>query len=223
MKTVTKKMADKSKNEGGNRKRQVLLALLLLLVIYGVAGAFRSNPVDEVRQLRAQMTNKDNELSPEERKELGKKIRDQLKELTPDQRREFMKDRQKEKSADLTRFFELTPEEQRQELDKKIDQMITRINKRSQDGSGNGGLGGGGPGGFGQGPPGANGDNPGGPMADGPGFKKLSPEEREERRQNRLDFTTPDFRAQMYQFRQMMNDRLNDRGVQLPAFGPRKI
>jgi hypothetical protein len=231
MKTAAKQKTSGTVNgESKSHKRHIVAASLALFLIVLAARAFRSNPVDQARQLRAQLFSQDEDLSPEERQELGKKLRDQVKELTPEQRRELMSDRQKEMAKEMERFFQLPPAEQQQALDKKIDQMIARMEKGGAGGPGGGPggrIGGGGPGGFGGGPgaAGANsgqaGDNPGAPG--GPGnFAGKGPQQREERRQQRLDDTTPAFRAQMFEYRQMMQNRMQERGLQLPAFGPKR-
>jgi hypothetical protein len=37
-----------------------------------------------------------------------------------------------------------------------------------------------------------------------------------------LDYSTPAFRAQMYEFRHMMQNRMDQRGLQFPAFGAKR-
>jgi hypothetical protein len=213
------KIIDKTDGEGGGRKRLVIAAGLVILI--GGLGFWllKPDPLAEARQLRAQLFSQDEDLSPEERRELGQKFREEMKNLTPEQRRALMSERQKERAKELDQFFNLPPQEQQQELDKRIDQMMTRAANGGPGGPGFRGPGGGGPGGGGpgnnaQGPPSAD----GGPPPAGFGGKG-SPEKREERRQQNLDYTTPEFRAQMYEFRQMMKERMQERGITPPAMG----
>jgi hypothetical protein len=120
MKTVTKQKTPGTVNsESKSHKGYIVAAALALFLIVLTVRAFRSNPVDQARQLRAQLFSQDEDLSSEERQELGKKLRDQVKELTPEQRRELMNDRQKEMAKEMERFFQLPAAEQQQELDKK--------------------------------------------------------------------------------------------------------
>jgi hypothetical protein len=225
---VKRKMPGTAKSESKSYKRHIVAASLGLFLIVLAARAFRTSAVDEARQLRAQLFSQDEELSPEERQELAQKLRDHVKELTPEQRRELKSDRQKEMAKEMERFFQLPAAEQQQALDKKIDQMIARMEKGGPGGPGGPrGPGGGGPGGFGGGPgPGGGnagqaGDGPG-PFAGSSNFPGKGPQQREERRQQRLDDTTPAFRAQMFEYRQMMQNRMQERGLQMPAFGPKR-
>jgi hypothetical protein len=215
------KIIEKTDAEGGSRKRLVIAAGVVILV--GGLGFWllRPDPLAEARQLRAQLFSQDEDLSPEDRRELGKKLRDEMKSLSPEQRRALMSEQQRERAKELEQFFSLSQQEQQQELDRRIDRMMTRAASGGPGGPGfggpRGGPGGGpgGPGNPGQGQPGADGS--GGPP---PGFGgKGSPEKREERRQQMLDYTTPEFRAQMYEFRQMMKDRMAERGITPPAMG----
>jgi len=106
MKTqTTKKPANQKNTEGKSHKRRIIAAAVAVLAVGLAARALRSNPVDSARQLRAQLFSQDEDLSPEERQEIGQKLRDQIKDLTPEQRRELKSDRQKEMAQDMDRFF----------------------------------------------------------------------------------------------------------------------
>src|SRR5262249_3209568 len=132
---------------------------------------------------------------------------------------------------DLDRFFKLSPAEQTADLDRRIDKMLDA--RKAWEDAGKGGPGGGkgfggpwgkgfgGPGGKLGGEPGASG--PGG-AAPGGGFaswSKKSPQEREQARQTALDFTTPQFQAQMADFRSLMFQRMQERGISFGGRGPR--
>src|SRR5262249_16536176 len=158
---------------------------------------WRSDPLDEVRQLRSQLFSEEGKkLSPEERKEGFQKLASTMKNLTPQQRKELFAERQKKMSEDLDRFFKLSPAEQTAELDRKIDQMLARIKAWENGGKGGpgGGKGFGGPWGKGFGGPGTFGSEPGASAPGGnpggapPGgffgsWSKKSPQEREQARQ----------------------------------------
>jgi hypothetical protein len=218
-------------------KKRVVIASAVFLILTGIAAAWflRSDPVDEVRQLRNQLFSEDGKkLSPEERKEGFQKVGTAMKSLTPQQRKELFAERQKKMSEDLDRFFKLSPEEQTAELDKRIDRMLSARKAWENGGKGVPGFGGpggkgfGGPGGrFGGEPgasaPGGNGSNngPSGVGLGGPGsWSKKSPQEREQARQTALDYTTPQFQAQMADFRSLMNLRMQQRGISFGGRGP---
>jgi hypothetical protein len=223
-------------NDSKSKKRIVLGAVVFLLLA-GIAAAwfFRSDPVDDVRQLRNQLFSEEGKkLPPEERKEGFQKLATAMKNLTPQQRKELFAERQKKMSEDLDRFFKLSPEEQTAELDKRIDRMLAARKAWENGGKGGPGFGGpggkgfGGPGGRFGGAPGASADGNGGnngPAGGGPGgpgsWSKKSPQEREQFRQSALDFTTPQFQAQMADFRSQMNLRMQQRGISFGGRGPR--
>ena len=84
------------------------------------------------------------------------------------------------------------------------------------DGAGKGGPGGtdaAGKGGQG-GPPGGGGGPPW-----GRGNPNATPEQKNKRTSDRLDNSTPEFRAQMTEYFQMVNQRAKEKGVQIPNFG----
>ena len=79
-------------------------------------------------------------------------------------------------------------------------------------GRGQGGADGAGKGGAGT-PPGG-----GGPPW-GKGNPNATPEQKNKRTSDRLDNSTPEFRAQMTEYFQMVNQRAKEKGVQIPNFG----
>jgi hypothetical protein len=102
---------------------------------------------------------------------------------------------------ELEKYHRMSPAEKNHYLDERIDQMEKmrqQMAQRNRSGTG-------GPATFGAGP-------------GGPGFGG-SAEDRERRRKERLDQTTPEFRALMDQFRKDMNARRQQRG--LSPMGPR--
>ena len=80
------------------------------------------------------------------------------------------------------------------------------------DGAGKGGADGAGKGGQG-GPPG------GGGSPWGKGNPNATPEEKNKRTSDRLDNSTPEFRAQMTEYWKLVGERAKEKGVQIPNFG----
>ena len=80
------------------------------------------------------------------------------------------------------------------------------------DGAGKGGADGAGKGGPG-GPPG------GGGSPWGRGNPNATPEEKNKRTSDRLDNSTPEFRAQMTEYWKLVGERAKEKGVQIPNFG----
>ena len=85
-------------------------------------------------------------------------------------------------------FFAKSPEEQRQSLDQMIDRMEQRRQRRETEGRGGEGRGGGRP--------------------------DMTPQQRDQRRKQGLDRTTPEMRGMMDAFRDMINDRRQERGLE---------
>jgi HAMP domain-containing protein len=211
-------------NEPRSYKR-VIIAVALLLLLAGVAAwFFRANPVERVRQLGQKLASKD--LSADERKAIGKQFREEIKQLTPQQRKELRADRQKKMEDKLAALFKLPKDQQLKELDKDIDRM-QNARKRWQDKQG--GFGAGGPG-AGPGIAGGLGGNAGGRNGQSGaagaggsggagGLQSKSPEQREAFRQTMLDNTSPQFRGQMAEYRQMLGNRMQQRGMSGSVWG----
>ena len=127
----------------------------------------------------------------DQRRTAGDAFRKQMEGLTPDQRQAFMESsmavfvpmmaKQFEKRYD--EFMAMSPEEQRRELDKRIDEMESR-----------GGQGG-----------------PGGPGRGGP--PNVDPKKMDEFRKKMLDYTTPEQRAKFENGVNMFNERRKERGL----------
>lgn len=219
--------------EPKNRKRLTIIGIsVVLLALSGVMGSryLREDPVQKVRDMRNQLfSDAGKKLDPEMRKEAFQKLRESTKSLTPQQRKVLFSEQQKQTSQKLADFFKLPAEERQNQLDKDIDRMQA-ARKRRESGQG-GGVddGGRGPGG------GRTGNNNAQANAsqiagagntaaltasgtNGPGgARKSTPEQRESRRQTMLDYTTPEFRAMMVDYRTLMADRMKQRGITPPA------
>jgi uncharacterized membrane protein YgcG len=205
------------------RRRRWPLALLLLLLCgatYGGYRLFRTDPaVKRVRELRKELAAGAN-LPPEQRREKSRQLREALEKLPPDKReamrREMAEDGRKRFEAQLKTYAKLSPTEKTRYLDEQIDRFEQfRSQRQQQQGQGGsssagGGSGTGGGGAFGFGP---RGGGPNGNAQGGPGNSQRSPEERERRRKQMLDDTTPEFRALRDQFFKDMQARRQQRGM----------
>jgi uncharacterized membrane protein YgcG len=218
-------MKEPAMNQPKPRRRRWLLALLLLLLCgatYGGYRLFRTDPaVKRVRELRKELAAGAN-LPPEQRREKSRQLREALEKLPPDKReamrREMAEDGRKRFEAQLKTYAKLSPAEKTRYLDEQIDRFEQFRSQRQQQqgqsgGAGNagGGSGTGGGGAFGFGPRGGGGPN--GNAQGGPGNSQRSPEERERRRKQMLDDTTPEFRALRDQFFKDMQARRQQRGL----------
>jgi hypothetical protein len=189
------------------------LAVLLLLLGGGVLGwaVFREDPnLAHAKELREQMKNfKD--MSPEQRGEMFKDMRETMGSLTPAQRNQLDAPRQERQREDLKKFFAKSKEEQMADLDKRIDDMLARRQQWQQRQAGQDGQGGqGGPGAGGRGPGGGGGGGFG-PPPGGRGGDSNS------RQKNFIDSTSADFRGMQQAYRELMRDRMSQRGVSGPG------
>lgn len=163
--------------------------------------AYSDDPqVAALEKLRDENAPKMENMPAEERRSQGEAFRKQMEGLSPDQRAAFFESsmavfvpimaRQFEKNYD--EFMAMSPEEQRRELDKRIDEMEKR---------------------GGQGGPGGPG---GGPGRGGP--PNMDSKKMDEFRKKMLDYTTPDQRAKFEDGINRFNERRKERG--LPPVGP---
>ena len=175
--------------------RRTGLLLLLLFLMFGLYRAIRPDPnLRKVKQLREQFA-QNKTLTPEQRGEM----RDAMARLSTGQREALAAEGRQRFEDQLRHYSQMTPAEKARHLDEQIkrgERMRQQLGQRPQTPGG---------GGFGAGPRGGN----------------QSPDEREKRRKERLNQTTPEFRALMDQYRKDMAARRQQLG--LPATGsPRK-
>jgi hypothetical protein len=119
--------------------------------------------------------------------------------MSDSQRKELSKDMMKRREDDLRRYSQLSPADKKKRLDQDIDRQQRRQQQMQNPGP-SGGPGNGGP----RGPGGFGGPGPGRPA---------TPEDRERRRQQRLDDTTPEFRELTDQYRRDLAARRQERGL----------
>ena len=180
-------------------KRKLTIAATVLFVALGAAWAFGflggSDPVvAEMQQLRDQMfANRD--LPDDQRRAQWQDFRERMDGLTDDQRRALREGGREQwqqiAQQRMDEFFALPPAEQRERLDDIIDRMMERDRNRQQNPNANRGD---------RGNWGDRGAN-------------LSDAQREQRRKERLDRSSPKMRAQASEFRDRLNDRMKERGL----------
>jgi hypothetical protein len=164
-----------------------LLILLAAAWMFGLFGG--TDPVvAEMQQLRDQMR----DLPEAQRRAQWDAYRQRMETLTEEQRNALRGDRgqwQQFAQQRMDEFFQLPPDAQRQRLDEMIDRMEQRRKERAQN-------------------PNANRGNRGGDRN-----RNLTDAQRDQRRKERLDRTSPKMRAQFTEFGRRMNDRRAERGL----------
>ena len=185
-------------------KKKVSIAGALLFLAVGATWALGylsgGDPqVAELEKLRDENFSKMGEMTDEQRRAQFEGFRDKVRELSDDQRRQFFESSlpmmQQMMNQRMDEFFAKSPADQRRELDERIDQMEQWRASRdgNQEGNrenraGDGGRGGG-------------------------GWGNMTPQQRDQRRKGMLDHTTPEMRGKMDRYRDMMNERRKERGL----------
>ncbi|MBI3407705.1 MAG: hypothetical protein HY040_05030 [Planctomycetes bacterium] len=190
------------------RKRWKLIGTAAAIVVaFFVYRAVRADPrLAEIRQQREELMTKMQEISdPEEQKRLWGEFRESMKDLTPEQRRALGADAKKRRDEEDKRYYTLSNEDKTKWLDRQIDRMEEM--KKRWDSTTDKKKGGGNPGGSG---PGQSGKG---------NWSNLSNEEKELRRKQNIDKTTPEERARRDQIRKDLAARREQRGLS-PATNP---
>jgi hypothetical protein len=117
------------------------------------------------------------------------------------------RERQKRFAAEMAQYHRMSPRERTAYLDEQIRRSEERRRQREQSGQGPGSRGG-------------NAAAPGVAPTTNPSRPPLSTEDRLQMRKQRLDETTPEFRAQLDQYRAEMAARRQQLG--LPPTPPRR-
>jgi len=177
------------------KKISITLCVLALLAIGAWAMGYFDGvdpKVAELQQLRDENFERMEQMPDEERRAQWGEFRARVDELSDEQRREFFegsRDFFQARMLDrMNHLLDLPPEEQKKELDEQIDRMEQRRKEREAGGEARGDRGGGGgPGGRGGG--GGNGGK------------------------GRLDRSTPEMRAKMDRYRDLLNARREERGL----------
>lgn len=180
---------------------------------------------------------------PENRREEFRALRRDVEALSPEDRERFYATQRERMMAremeDLNQFFALSTTERTAEIDKRLDQMVAwrgqweaRRAERPEGGDGerrreDRGRGDGdgvrgpppGAGPPGDGPP-RGGPRDGGSRDGGGGRRGFSgdPQEINQWRRQRLDQTTPEYRAKRDEYRRLMQERMEARGMPVPPW-----
>ncbi|GBD37196.1 hypothetical protein HRbin36_02326 [bacterium HR36] len=236
----------------------VVVILLLFLGGMAFAWWYGSRPDPQLEAMRELREKIDNETDPEKRRELMREYFQGMRNLNEEQRTILWAEMEENNRFNdrLRQLFSLPYEERIKQIDQDIDRMLEMRRKfeemrqqgfrgpRGGPGGNPGGpgapgkpnFGGAGPGkpnpgGFGRGP---GGGGPGGPQAGPPGAfpgqqrRPLSSEERDRLRRLYLDHTSPEMRAMRSEYRRLMQERMQQRGISFsggrgfggPGFGP---
>ncbi|MFL5243912.1 MAG: hypothetical protein ACJ8FY_17560 [Gemmataceae bacterium] len=175
-----------------DRRRVAVSGAIVLLCGFGLACwiFFRPDP-GLVRAQELSIKLREN-LPIDRRRELMRELRQTMEQLTPEQRRALAKDRRKEFEDRIAKYFTLPKEEQTAYLDAQINGMEEARRQRQRD-------------------------NPSYPTSTRPNTRPYDAEERDRRRRDRLDQSTPEQRAEFAAFFQALRDRRQQRG--LPGWG----
>jgi hypothetical protein len=189
------------------RKRKTFIGgVAVILLLFAAAWAFgffhRTDPaIAELQQLGSQAW--DRSLPEAQRSESRDQFRQRMDSLTDDQRRAFFEANRDQWSGRMQQrmdeFFKMSKADQQKRLDEILDRMQKGRNSQQQNQANRGG------------------NNRGG--------RNMTDAQREERSKTRLDRSTPLMRAQTAQFRQMLQGRAQQRGINLGnssgwGFGP---
>ena len=181
-----------------DKKKTAIGAVMLALVVgAGWALGFfdTTDPqVAELQKLREETFDRMDQMSDEERRSQFQEFRQRVEGLSEDQRRKFFESGregfQQMMLQRMDRFFAMSPEQQTEKLDEMIDRMEEWRANREQGGGGGSGWGRGG------------------------GRGNMTAAQRDQRSKQRLDRSTPEMRAKMDRFRDMMNERREERGLE---------
>lgn len=173
-----------------SRKRRWWLLLLLLLLLIGWA-IWPNGRLAKAKELQSQLfSDASQALSPEERREKFGQLRELTGQLSESQRRDLQQNMMMQRQADLERYVRLSPAEKKERLDRDINrqeqsrQRMQQNPRRSPSTTGSAGQ-----------------------------VRSSTPEDRERRRQQRLDRTTPEYRELTDQYRRDLESRRRERGL----------
>jgi cell division protein FtsN len=169
------------------------LFIVTLLVLHFVKPRLQ---LARVEQLRAQLTgDAAKNLKPEERMALGRQLGDAMRTLPADLRDDMRAQGRKRFEERLKQFFKMSPPQRNAFLDEEINRQEAM---RKQFEANRGQM--------------QRGNNP--------SSRPTSQEDRERRRKERLDQTTPEERAMRSQYFEALKQRRQQRGMPAGGFGP---
>jgi hypothetical protein len=177
-------------NESERKHRYLYVAIGLVMVLLAVGLFFRLRRDANLRHVRDLQRAMAN-ASLQEREPMRQQFRDAMQRLAPSQRQALGEEGRRRFEQSIVNYTKLSKEEKARYLDQQIDRM--QQFQRPQ-----------------------NNNTFAAPPQNRP---PSSSQDRERRRRERLDHSTPEFRAAMDQFRKDMEARRNQRG--LPPGGRR--
>lgn len=168
---------------------------LLVIAVCVFAWPERKDPaVAELEKLRDEGFARGEQMTEQEQRESREEFGERMRDLSPDQRQAFVESSMpmfmKMFEAQVDRFLAMSPEEQREEMDQRIDAMRA-MQARGQNG-----------------PPGGGGNGP-----------RPSPQQMDAMRKRMLDWSTPEQRAKMDAFFEKFRKRMQERGISPPGGG----
>jgi hypothetical protein len=203
-------------------KRKMTIGVVVILLVGGTVWAWMSRPdaqVEKVKQMQAEAFKED--ATPEQRRQNFELVHQEMEKLSPGQRdqvREYMREgMERRMDQQVSAYFALPQEQKIAYLDKQIKEMEqrrkegeTRRAQAGQSGQRQGGAGG---------PPGGPG-GPGGQQAGGRGQPRppQSADARLQRRDQRLDRSTAQQRAQRSAYFADMQQRRLQLGLPASPF-----
>lgn len=180
-------------------KKHVGAAAVILVLLAGAAWALFSGEDQEFIEAKKKhdelFQNMEN-MSRDERRAEFESLREETRYFSDEQRRALREGGRQFMMQRVDRLLAMPKDQQRQELDKMIDQMEERRRDREANGDQ-------GPGGRG-GPGGGRGDRGG----------DMSSAERDQRRKERLDRSSPADRGRMDAMKDLVNERREERGLE---------
>ena len=206
-------------------KKIVARGVVILILIAGTVWAYRRHRVDPQLKKVLQMQAKafDGNLPEDQRQAMRTQIRTQMDKLSESQRRQVFGEMgarfERRENERLAAYFAMTAQQKQAYLDQQIAEMQKRQAEREarqaaqQAQNGSNGQNGNGQNGNAQ-----NGNGRGGP---GGGAGRFDQQARNDRRNQRLDSSSPEQRAQRAAYVQDLRQRCQQAGVTPPRMGGR--
>lgn len=204
-------------------RSRIIAAIVILTVGFGIFWAVRhssaSAQIAKIKTLETQLASAE-KLPEAERRTLREQLRTEFQQLPEADRQQLGRERREVFEKRMQeRIHEVLALPKAQRI-AAIDKQINEDEKRRKDWearkNGKGGKGGAGKGGAGKGGGGKDGSGKGG------GGRNMSDQAKMQMRKSRLDNTSPQFRAEMLEYRRQMEQRRTERGLpnqQFPGRG----
>ena len=176
------------------RHRRLTWTCIIVLFLFCVWLFWPDRRLDQVKALQKELFNPQaKNMAPEERKQKWQALRQATDNLSAEQKQTLSREREQRFQQELERYAKMSKKEQAAYLDKQIDGM-DKARKNFANAANNGKGKGGGP-------------------SFGKKGQSTSAADRDRARRQRLDNSTPEFRALMDRYRKDLQARMNARGV----------